>query len=304
MQLGLFVAHARSVLDAGFATSVSSPYGRPVVAVPPAVPRMEQLEPRLMIAGFTVATFGWFELREPSVEDVRALCEALTRRKVHACIVTSLPSEVVRSSLEGRFGYQWFGPWVSNNAPVGFLVVQEAVATARKVDSIPFPCARRVALAVGSLRLQAVYAPYTGKAAAADIRGFLSETLTNHKFLIEDSPKAWAWTCGDFNLRGVAPGRSAPPAERSTHAYTSKWFRDSLASQGLAALQSADTYAEGGALDIHIQRRLHAGPVDAVFLSVPYSDHALTVVKTDAAFEAAFPTHLVPTLTFAPEGRL
>jgi len=203
---------------------------------------------------------------------------------VHVCVVTSLPSASIQQYLQGRYGYHWYGDWHADNSSVGILVVSLLQPITTEVGTtLPHQSHRQVAIAVGEARVQGVYAPYVGKQGAVAHREFLRGVVENHLFLQEQSPTNESWTCGDFNLRGVAEGNGRPPKPNTAHARFSEWFRQELEQHDLNVAASEQTYVDGGTLDIHIRRRMGKLKARTYWLPKVYSDHAVSVVKTDIA---------------------
>ena len=102
----------------------SSPYRRPIVPIPPPSEAASEMNGGGVTARtkLKIATFGWFELREPTRADMEHIMNELRRLHVHVCVVTSLPSAVVKCQLEGQLGYHWMGEWHTDNSSVGILV--------------------------------------------------------------------------------------------------------------------------------------------------------------------------------------
>jgi hypothetical protein len=126
--------------------AISSPYTRPCLPIPSGQRAGQQVPCGLtskhlpQATGLCVATFGWFELRHPTKEDIQGLCVELLRKKVHVCIVTGLPSELIRQWLQGTFGYQWFGEWRPDHQLAGMLVWCAISPHVRLISTLLFSC--------------------------------------------------------------------------------------------------------------------------------------------------------------------
>jgi hypothetical protein len=105
--------------------------------------------------------------------------------------------------------------------------------------------------------------------------------IENHEFLIEASQRGDAWTCGDFNLRGVASGAGLPPNAGTAHANISKWFSEELKTHHFEVVASGPTYVDGGTLDIHFRKDSQHVEARVHWLPRVYSDHALSVAQTN-----------------------
>ena len=102
---------------------------------------------------------------------------------------------------------------------------------------------------------------------------------------------------GDFNLRGVAPGRSAPPPRGSGHESLSQEFIGILQAAGPSPLRTPATHSRGGALDIHFNNTL---PEAGIVLHEPPpelpSDHMISSI----AVLQSCPSPSQPTATGSP----
>ena len=96
------------------------------------------------------------------------------------------------------------------------------------------------------------------------------------------------WTCGDFNIRGVAPGISAQPTPNTPGSRLQQWFSDELLAWGLAAATTSSTHSKGGALYLHItSEKNYTAVVQPI--TGKLSDHSLSIVKTDIQVEICLP---------------
>lgn len=140
--------------------------------------------------------------------------------------------------------------------------------------------------------MTAVYAPYVGALPSHQHRNFLKETLRVAKAATTQNGLASLWLKDDFNLKGVAPGNSAPPWPGSCHASIAEEFTDDLRAAVLTALETAATQRRGGALGIHFT---NTTPLDSVRLfdappGCP-SDHKMSAVATMLMTPHDLPSH-------------
>jgi len=230
-----------------------------------------------------LATFGWWEIIEPSDAAIQALCFTLAARGIHVCVVTGLPSASLPESLGGRHGYVWKGPLHHRHDGVGVLVAspwQRLVQVHTPVEDV-LGSRRLLLTAPGPVLILAAYGPYVGAWKADLHRTWLRDTLDILKRAADSLRIQQVWITGDFNLRGVAPGPSHPAADGTGHASLAHEFRDLLFMHGITVLPSPATHNRGGALDIHGTNTFHPGEVGTVVTPSPcISDHRVSFVVT------------------------
>ena len=234
--------------------------------------------------GYTVATFGWWELRPPTRTNLAELIAALRQRSIGLCAVTGLPMYGLYKGLLEREGYGWVGPRTSHVAVAGFLV-REALLNAVSIQPANEVLGtRHVAIILHGRAFQAAYIPCVGKFPAAQHRAMLAASLLVHRQLQQQVGESCAWTMGDFNLRGLAGGAGVTRGQGSQAQQAATWFARALSEHNLRALPSAPTHVRGGTLDMHITTASHKQGVLVHDLGRRLSDHFLVVAE--AQFQA------------------
>jgi hypothetical protein len=161
-----------------------------------------------------------------------------------------------------RYGYCWQGGLHTSCGGVGILVATAWSSMVKLVNACGPPSPRRLLfVCCNTLLVTAVYAPYVGAIPSHQHRCFLQETLDIAQATAIQHGLGALWLMGDFNLRGIAPGNSAPPRLGSCHASIAAEFRDNLRAAGLTALETAATQRRGGGLDVHMTNTTPLGPV-------------------------------------------
>ena len=246
--------------------------------------RVERTPPKCH-RGLVVATFGWWELVPAVLSQIRRLCVGLRRRHIDVCAVTGLATSVAGGGVPAKEGYVWFGDVCDHVECAGILVSVALSRQARRLQNTPDVGSRQCIVLVGSLVVQAAYGPYVGKWHTQPHRAFLVHILDSHVRLRAEFAEGQVWTCGDFNLRGVAQGHAPEAKAGSQHSRMASWFKEELSHRGLRAQDSASTHISGskpgGALDLHITASHLRHGVHVEWLPRRLSDHALTFVHTD-----------------------
>ena len=154
------------------------------------------------------------------------------------------------------------------------------------VTALPHQFHRHVSVAVGVARIQGIDGPYIGKFRTDPHKNFLRGVIENYRHNAEQSPSGCAWSSGDFNLQGVAPGTGLPAKADTAHAGMSNWFTDELKSNDLEVVSSGPTYIDGTTLDIHLSRVVRGFATESHWLPRCYSDHAASIVEIHTILEA------------------
>jgi hypothetical protein len=226
-----------------------------------------------------VATVGWWELVQPSTENVARLCQQLHKRSIQLCAVTGFPAATAQpDDLNGKHGYTWIGDARSDYEAAGFFIEARLASLAQRVADPSGPSPRRCLIHVDGRGWQAAYGPYVGKFDKECHSSFLRQCVFNHMNFIRSGLCVSAWSMGDFNLRGVAEGSSLV-SRSALHADLAKYFRAVLQESSLRVLPTGATHTKGGALDLHISHDLPAGGAEVVWLPRKLSDHALSIAK-------------------------
>ena len=269
----------------------------PSVVPPFALPTWVPAEPTTTRAETTlrVATFGWWEVMAPSDCNVRRLCEQLRLRSVRLCAVTGLPSAGATALRDGTLEYRWFGELRESVDGAGFLVHRSLQDSIRRLPDPVCSTSRRCSVSLHGRAWTAVYGPCGGRWPLQTHKAFLCDTLAC-VVALGHQHQGSSWAMGDFNLRGVAVGDSLPAA-CPRQADLAAWFRETLATAGLAALPSPKTHVAGGALDLHVVGKDSRHVACVVWLPGRLSDHALVTVDVD------IPASTVPIAPSAPRAK-
>jgi hypothetical protein len=260
----------RPLLSKRFTQQVVPPFATPCKTQLPSPDAPQSIALR-------VATYGWWEVKKPTVANIRKLCGHLQLRGVHLCVLTGLPAASAAEPLDGRHGYYWIGPVRSSVDSVGFLVCNVLRHSARPLQHPTSQCLRRCHVQIGRRVFQGVYGYCVGAVCAAKHRAFLLDTLAAHSFWATRPDVDFVWSMGDFNVRGVAEGPSAKPAHATAHDALAAFFRSQLAQANLRALPTVATHSGGGALDLHISHASAKHVTEVVWLPNKLSDHALVM---------------------------
>jgi len=244
-----------------------------------------------------LATFGWWELIEPTDDAVRILCMSLAANGIHICSVTGLPSAAVSQSLDGRYGYVWKGPLHHAHNGVGVLVAlpwERSFMIPTNIDC-ELGIRRMLIVAPGPLLILAAYGPYVGAWRTELHLQWLQDTVDILHRMARSLQVKYVWLMGDFNLRGVAPGPAQLAATGSGHESLAHEFREMLREHSITVLTSPATHNRGGALDIHgtnvgINSADTDNDVQIYTTPAPcISDHRLAFVHTPLPMEGGGP---------------
>ena len=204
--------------------------------------------------GLNLATFGWWEIASPTLENYARLEAQLIGHQVHVCTVTGMPVQGIVQAIQDLGRYRWHGPVTDNHQGVGHLVHVSLWNTVKSV-SPPEACGTRVVVTkIGAHTVQGVYSPYVGKIPTKCHKAFLSAVLDNHAAHQSLNEQATTWTSGDLNLQGIAPGQKDRPKPGSKQQMMSAWMTQALKAYELEVVKTPITHVRGSALDVHITR--------------------------------------------------
>ena len=274
----LLKQHEKEVTTEGTA-DVVSPYTR--------ISWSEQQRPNLKMhppppmERLNLATFGWWEVIPPTLENYARLEAQLKKHHVHVCTITGMPVQTVIHAIQESAEYKWYGPVTNNHQGVGQLVHSSLWSIA---TSIPPPegCGNRVVVTrVGEHIIQGVYSPYVGKIPTREHKAFLAAVIDSHKTYHCSNKQAITWTMGDLNLQGIAPGQANRPKPGSRQHMMSTWMAQTLKAHELEVARTPHTHVRGSALDVHITEKATKFEARAYTMPRNLSDHKLSVVATD-----------------------